>query len=74
MPVQRRRVELRQRVDLVDARVDAVGHRDVDQAVVGAEGHGGLGALLGERVEAGAGAAAEDDAEDRLWCDERRWW
>ena len=45
--------------------VDAVGHRDVDQAVGPADGHHRLGALLRERVQARARAAAEDDGEHR---------
>lgn len=43
-------VELRQDVDLVDVRVDAVADRDVYEAVVGPQGHSWLGALLGQRV------------------------
>ncbi len=66
MAVERRRVELREGVDLGDVGVDAVGYGDVDQAVVGAQGHGGLGAVLGQGVEARAGAAAQDDAQDGL--------
>ena len=56
--------ELREDVDAVEVAVDAVGDRDVDQAVLAGDGHGGLGAVFGERVEAGAAAAAEDQAED----------
>ncbi len=41
--------------------VDAVGHGDVDEAVGTANGDGGLGAVLGEGVQAGAGAATQDD-------------
>ena len=47
--------------------IDAVGDGDVDQAVVGAEWHRGLGALLCERVQAGTRSAAEDDAEHGLF-------
>lgn len=46
-------------------RVDAVGHRHIDQAVRAADRHGRLGALLRQRVEARARAAAEDDGEHR---------
>src|SRR5205085_5716272 len=56
--------ELREDVDAVEVAVDAVGDRDVDQAVLAGDGHGGLGTVFGERVEAGAAAAAEDQAED----------
>lgn len=51
---------------LNDARVQAIGYGNVDQAVVGAEGHGRLGAGLGQRVEARPGPAPQDDAEDAL--------
>ena len=61
MPVERRRVELGQAVDLVDPGVDAVGDRDVDEAVVGAERDRRLGALLGERVQPASGSASQDD-------------
>jgi len=62
--VERRGVELREAVHLVNIRVDAVRDRDVDEAVVRAEGDRGLRALLRERVEARARATAEDDRED----------
>ena len=39
MPVERGRVELRQDVNAVDLRVDAVTDRNVDQAILGAQGH-----------------------------------
>ena len=64
--VERRRVELREAVDLVDVGVDAVGHGQVDEPVVGAEGNRGLGAGLGEGVQTGTRTTAEDDAEDVL--------
>lgn len=60
------RVELREDIDLADVAVDAVADGDVDQAVVGTEGDRRLGALLGEGVEAGAGAAPQNDSEDTL--------
>jgi len=47
MSVQRRGVELREAVDLVDVGVDAVGDWDVDQPVVGPQGYSRLGPLLG---------------------------
>mmetsp|Transcript_5893 Transcript_5893/g.23872 ORF Transcript_5893/g.23872 Transcript_5893/m.23872 type:complete len:664 (-) Transcript_5893:98-2089(-) len=64
--VERHRVELRQDVHLADARVEAVGHGHVDEAVRAADGHRGLGTLLGEGVEAGARTAAEDHRGDGL--------
>jgi hypothetical protein len=49
--------ELRQHEDLVEARVQAVADRDVDETVVAREGHRRLAAILGQGVEAGAAAA-----------------
>lgn len=64
--VERGGVELREAVHLVDVGVDAVGHGQVDEPVVGAEGNRGLGAGLGEGVQTGTRTTAEDDAEDVL--------
>jgi len=61
VPVERGGVELGEHIDLGDARVDAVGHGHVDEAVRAADGDGGLGARLGEREQAGSGAATQDD-------------
>ena len=59
-------VELGEAVDLDDVGVYAVGDGDVDQAVVGAQGHRRLGALLCQRVQPRPGAAAQDDAQHGL--------
>ena len=72
--VERGGVELREAVHLVDVGVDAVGHGQVDEPVVGAKGNRGLGAGLGERIQAGARTTAEDDAEDILRCEEDGYW
>ena len=50
---------LRQHHDLVVVRVDQVREREVDQPVVAAERHGGLGAVGGQRREALALAAGQ---------------
>src|SRR2546422_9226218 len=39
MPIERGGVELRQDVNAVDLRVDTVADRNVDQAILGAQGH-----------------------------------
>ena len=66
--VQRGGVELREYVDLLEAGVDAVGQRYVDEAVLSAEGHGGLRAVHRERVEPRPFASAENDRKDvRFW-------
>ena len=49
--------------DLAQARVDAVGEREVDDAVGPAEGHRRLGALAGERVQALARPAGQQDRD-----------
>ena len=56
-------VELGEAVHLVDVRVDAVGHRDVDEAVVRAKRNRGLGASLGQGVKASPRTTAEDDGQ-----------
>jgi thioredoxin reductase len=69
--VEGRRVVLRDDEDPVEAGVDAVGDRDVDEAVLAGERDRGLGAVAGEREEAGAGAAAEDDGQGSLHSEGR---
>jgi len=64
--VQGGRVELGQAVHLVDVGVEAIADGNVDQAVVGTQWHGGLGALLGQGVEPGASPSSQDDAQHRL--------
>ena len=49
--VQDQRLVLGQHPHRVDVRVDAVGQRKVDDAVLGPEGDGGFGDLAGQRVE-----------------------
>ena len=62
--VERRRVELRQDEDAPDVRVEAVADGDVDEPVLSANRHGGLGPQLGERKQPAALTAAEDQRED----------
>ena len=64
VPVQRPAVELGEQEDPAEVGVEAVADGDVDQAVLARERHRGLGAVLGQREEAGAGAAAHDDGDD----------
>ena len=66
MAVQGCRVELREAVDLVHAAVNAVADRDIDQAVVRAEGDSWLGALLSQRIQARSSSSTKDDSEDGL--------
>src|SRR5262249_13544124 len=64
VPVQADGEELGEHVDVVEPAVDAVGDWDVDEPVLAGDGDGRLGAGSGERVEAGAAAAAQDERED----------
>ena len=63
VPVERRRVELRQHEDALEAGVQAVADRDVDQPVLAADRDRRLGAHVRERKEARAAAAAEDQRQ-----------
>ena len=63
LAIERKRLVLRQDKDAAQAGVDAVGKRDVDDAVDAAEGHGRFGAVAGERIEAFACASGEQDSE-----------
>jgi hypothetical protein len=62
---ERLRLVLREDEHPEDAAVDHVVQREVDDAVLAAERHGGLGALPGERVQARALPTGQDHA-DRL--------
>ena len=62
--VERRRVELRQHEDPLEVGVQAVADRDVDQPVLAAERHRRLRAHVGQREEARAAAAAENQGQD----------
>ena len=64
VPVQRGAVELREQVDALEVGVDAVRDRDVHDAVLARERHGGFRALLGQRKKPRARAATHDDGED----------
>ena len=64
--MQRVRLVLRDDADAADAGVEAVGQREVDDAELAAEVDGRLRALVGERSEAGAAPAGENDCEGRL--------
>ena len=61
--VERKRFVLRQNEDAAQIAVDAVGKRDVDNAVDAAEGHGGLGAVARERPQPLALSACQQNAD-----------
>ena len=51
VPVERRRVELRQHEHPLQAGVQAVADRNVDEAILAADRYGRLGAHVGQRIE-----------------------
>ena len=69
--MQRAAVELGEEKDPPQVGVEAVADRDVHDPVLPAQRDGGLGAVLGEREEPGARAAAKDDGEDVLGSERR---
>jgi hypothetical protein len=66
VPVQRGRVELGQAVDLVDVAVEAVADRDVNEAVVSAQWHSRLGALLGQGVKTRTSTSSQNNCQNSL--------
>ena len=63
MEVERGRIELRQDVDTAKPGVDAVGQRNVYQTELGAKGHRGLGAILGQRKQSRTFPTTHDNRE-----------
>jgi hypothetical protein len=64
MAVEGRRVELGEDVDSSDIRMQTVADGDINQPVLAADRHGGLGPKLRERKQARSPAAAEDESEN----------
>ena len=64
VPVQADRKELREDVNVVQAAVDAVRDRDVDEPVLAGHGHGRLRARSREWVEPRAAAATQNESKD----------
>ena len=62
------RLVLGQHDELPQPRVDQVRYREVDEAVLPAERHGGLGPVRREGHESLSLAAGEDDSEDLRRC------
>src|SRR6476646_6551568 len=63
MIVQRSRAVLGQHANIVDARVDAVREREIDDPILASERHGRLGSLGRQRAERLAIAAGQDERE-----------
>src|SRR5690242_13718481 len=63
MPVEAVALVLGQHADAPDPAVDEIGEGEVDQPVQAAEGHGRLGAVIGERRQTLTGSASENDRE-----------
>jgi len=64
--VQAGRIELGQHVNPVDAAVDAIRQRNVDQPVFARERDGWLGAIFSKRIEPRAATAAEDQGQGSI--------
>ncbi len=64
VPMQRGTVELGEQKDALEARVEAVADRDIDDAIFARQRHGRLGAVLRQRKEPRAGASAKNDRDD----------
>jgi len=63
LAIERKRLVLGQDINAAQSGVDAVGKRDVDDAVDAAKGDGRLGAVAGQRIEAFASSSREQDPE-----------
>ena len=61
--VQRQGLVLGEDVDVAQVGVDAVGERDVDDAVIAAEGDRRLGAVARQGIQAFARAAGQQDSQ-----------
>ena len=68
LTIERERLVLGENKDAAQTGVDAVGKRNVDDAVDATEGDSGLGAVAGERIEALAGASGKQDSESIFHC------
>jgi hypothetical protein len=64
MPVERLRVVLRQDEDSVNAGIDAVADRDVDQSILAAQGHGGLRPDEGQWKQPGPFSTSQNNPHD----------
>ncbi len=64
MPVQRSRQELGHDINALHPRIDAIGYWHVDQAVFPPQGNSRLAALLGQGIQASAGATPQNHTED----------
>src|SRR6185295_7090461 len=62
--IERRGVVLSQYEDAMNIGVDAVGNRNVDQAILSAKRNRGLGTLSGQRMEPLSGAASQNNRQN----------
>ena len=54
---------MRQNVDSLDLRVDAIADRNIDQAIFGTEGNGRFGAKFGKRIQPLSGPSAQNNGQ-----------
>jgi hypothetical protein len=64
MAIQRLAVELREGIDLVDAGIDAIANRNVDQPELATEGHRRLCPRERKRLQPRSRTASENDGQD----------
>ena len=64
MAVERGRVELREHVNALEARVQAVADGDVDEAIFATQRHCGFGAVFGQWIKTRPLTPTQYDAND----------
>ena len=75
MAIERLTVELGENVDLMNAGIDAVADRDIDQAVLTAQWHRRFRSGERKGLQTGTGTASQDDGKNTLHAliSRRRW-
>jgi hypothetical protein len=63
MAIERGGIELRQNINPLDLRIDAIADGNIDQAILGGERNRWLGAQFGQGIEPGSGASTQNDRQ-----------
>jgi hypothetical protein len=66
MTIERGTVELRQHIDLVDLRINAIADGNINESVLAGKRDGRLGTHFGEWIQAGASTSTENDGQNAL--------
>jgi hypothetical protein len=69
MSVETDGIELRQDVNAIQAAVEAIGNRNIDDTILAGQRDGRFGPHLREGVQAGPLTAAEHERDDIVHCD-----